>query len=100
MRRDRYPARGGSHTRGRQRAIDPASHGCSSSRHSLTKAQPLTVDLTFGGFGEFLDDPVALELGEVIDEEHTVEMVDLVLHAGCEQARGLKLALGSVEIEI
>ena len=37
--------------------------------------------------GEFLGDAVALELGQVIDEQHAVGVVDLVLQAGREQAR-------------
>src|SRR2546426_5445137 len=32
--------------------------------------------------GEFFDHAGALELGDVVDEEHAVEMVDLVLQAG------------------
>src|SRR5216684_2851794 len=32
--------------------------------------------------GEFLDHAGALELGDVVDEEHAVEMIDLVLQAG------------------
>src|SRR5437868_983837 len=36
--------------------------------------------------GKLLDDPVALELREIIDEQHAVQMVDLVLNAGGENA--------------
>ena len=40
--------------------------------------------LRLGCLGEFLDDAVALELGDVIDEEHAVGVIDLVLQAGRE----------------
>src|SRR5262245_8245922 len=48
--------------------------------------------------GEFLDDAVALELGQVIDEQHAVEVVDLVLQAGGEQPVRLDLMRLAVEI--
>src|SRR4051812_2301340 len=53
-----------------------------------------------GSFGEFLDDAVALELGDMVDEQDAVEVVDLVLDAGREQALGLDLVGLAVEVEI
>ena len=50
--------------------------------------------------GEFLHDAVALELGDMVDEQHAVEMVDLVLDAGGEQAVGLGQVRLAVEVEI
>jgi alkyl hydroperoxide reductase subunit AhpF len=41
-----------------------------------------TVAGALGGFLEFLDHPVALELRDVVDEENAIEMVDLVLEIG------------------
>ena len=35
--------------------------------------------------GVFLNDAVALELGDMIDEQHAVEVIDLVLQTGGEQ---------------
>ena len=40
----------------------------------------------FGCLGEFLDDAIALELRDVVDEQHAVGMVDLVLETGPEQS--------------
>ena len=37
-----------------------------------------------GGLGELLDHAGALELGNVIDEQHAVEVIDFVLQAGRE----------------
>src|SRR5262249_42497887 len=41
---------------------------------------------SFRCLGELLDDPLALEPRNVIDEQHTVEVIDFVLDDGCEQA--------------
>src|SRR5688500_5267095 len=51
-------------------------------------------------FQQLAQDDVALERGEVVDEQHAVEMVDLVLQAGGEQAlrRDLPLLVLMVEI--
>src|SRR3981081_4811240 len=62
---------------------------------------PLSV--LFGplrGLGEFLDDALALEPGDRVDEQDAVEVVDLVLDAGREQALGLDLLGLAVEVEI
>src|SRR3954468_23503663 len=50
--------------------------------------------------GEFLDDAIALELGNVVDKQHAVEMIDLMLDAGGEQTMRLDLVDVAVEIEI
>ena len=58
-----------------------------------------TVAGALGGFLELLDHPVALELGDVVDEENAVEMVDLVLQNGGQQALGQDLALLPLAIQ-
>src|SRR5262249_59901554 len=49
---------------------------------------------------EFLDDAGALELGDVVDEQHAVEMVDLVLQAGRQQPVRLDLLLVAGKIGV
>src|SRR5687768_3205733 len=51
------------------------------------------------GLGELLEDHVALQAGEVVDEEYAFEMVHLVLQADGEQAVQLLLPLLTVAIE-
>ena len=58
-----------------------------------------TVAGPLGGFLEFLDHTVALELGDVVDEKNAIEMVDLVLQNGGEQALGQDLALLALAVE-
>src|SRR5579863_621160 len=58
-----------------------------------------TVASALRGFPEFLDHPVALELGDVIDEQNAVEMVDLVLEHGREQALSQGFARLSLSVE-
>ena len=53
-----------------------------------------TVAGALGGFLEFLDHPVALELRDVDDEEKAIEMVDLALQEGGERALGQNFARG------
>src|ERR1700679_3620208 len=50
--------------------------------------------------GELAHDHVALERGQVIDEQDAVQVVDLVLQAGGQQAVGLYFALDASLIEI
>ena len=45
-----------------------------------------------------LDRAVALEAGQAVDEEGAVEVVDLVLSGGGEQAAHLVLMTGTVEV--
>ena len=52
-----------------------------------------------GHLGEFLGHPVALELGDVVDEQHAVEMVDLVLQHRRQQTLGEDLLLLAVAID-
>ena len=47
-------------------------------------------------FGEFLCHPIALELGNMIDEKHAVEVIDLVLQTGGEQPISFDLVRLSV----
>src|SRR5580704_16767152 len=58
-----------------------------------------TVAGALGGLLEFLDHPVALELGNVVDEENAIEVVDLVLQDGGEQALGQDLAFLALAVE-
>src|SRR5690348_5483696 len=44
------------------------------------------------GLAEFAQDDAALQRRDMVDEQHAVEMVDLVLDAGGEQALGFELA--------
>src|SRR4051812_41074834 len=71
--------------------------GMSPIRVVVAKVRPLAK---LGRLGEFLDDAIALELGDVIDEQHAVEVVDLVLDAGGEQAPGFDLVRLAVEVEV
>jgi hypothetical protein len=50
--------------------------------------------------GEFLCHPIALELGNMIDEKHAIEMIDLMLQTRGEQPIGFDLVRLSLEIEI
>ena len=49
---------------------------------------------------ESLHHHVALELGDVIDEQDAVGVVDLMLQTGGEQAGGLDLMRLALEVEI
>ena len=61
---------------------------------------PLSFGAQARGLGEFLHHAVALQPREVIDEQHAVEMVDLVLEADGEQAVGLQFLRLAVAIEV
>src|SRR5665213_3453684 len=50
--------------------------------------------------GELAQDDAALQRGDMVDEQHALEMVDLVLDAGREQARGLPFADLAMLVEI
>src|SRR5256885_14864353 len=52
------------------------------------------------GLGEFLDNPVALEARDVVDEENAIQVVDLMLQAGGEKARGVNLLGLALAVEI
>src|SRR5438445_12781207 len=60
----------------------------------------LSLRRVLGRLREFLDDAAALEPRDVVDEEHAVEVVDLVLQAGGEEAVRLQLLRLAVDIEI
>src|SRR5438876_6785866 len=49
---------------------------------------------------QFAQDDIALEGGQMVDEENSVEVVHLVLDAGCQQTLGLALADLVLMIEI
>src|SRR5436309_2485374 len=51
-----------------------------------------------GGLAEFLQHAVAFQLGEVVDEQHAVEVIDLVLDAGGIKALGVLFMHLAVEI--
>src|SRR5580704_5201105 len=69
----------------------------------MTAERPRDLSLSLlrralGGLGEFFQHAVALEHGQIIHEQHAVEMVDLMLDAGREQAIGVFLMHLAVEI--
>ena len=47
-----------------------------------------------GSLGEFTDHHFALQLGNMIDEQHPVQVINLVLQAGCQQATRPAFAQG------
>src|SRR5665213_2534924 len=51
-------------------------------------------------FRELAQDDAALQRGDMVDEKHTLEMVDLVLDAGREQAPGFPFADLAMLVEI
>src|SRR3954454_7688751 len=61
-------------------------------------AKPALLRGPLGRLGEFFQHAVALQLREIIHEQHAVEMIDLVLNAGGEQALGILLVQLAVEI--
>src|SRR5487761_38500 len=44
------------------------------------------------GLAELAQDDVALQRRDVVDEQHAIEMIDLVLDAGSEEALGFEFA--------
>src|SRR3981081_1051825 len=75
------------------RASDASNGLISSSPRSANLSYPASSRFLFGplrGLGEFLDDALALEPGDMVDEQDAVEVVDLMLDAGREQAFGLR----------
>ncbi len=52
------------------------------------------------GLQELAQDDVALQRRQVIDEQHAVKMVDLMLHAGGEQTLGGQFPRDVVLVEI
>ena len=59
--------------------------GIAVSRSLMRKRAGAGLFRALCGLGELLQNPVALQLRQVVDEQHAVQMVDLVLDAGCEQ---------------
>src|SRR5262245_41026887 len=56
--------------------------------------------LALGRLGKFLDHPLALEPRDMVDEQHAVEMIDLVLQAGGKEPARLQLLLAAIDVEI
>src|SRR3954454_22427044 len=61
-------------------------------------AESANYSAALGGLRKFLDHAVALQLRQIVDEQHAVEVVDLVLDAGGEQPLGVLLVYLAVEI--
>ena len=59
-------------------------HGEAGRTHESEAESQSRLRLLLRCLAEFFDDAVALELGNVVDEEHAVDVVDLVLEAGSE----------------
>ena len=80
------------------------SNGFTSFRSSLTPRMRLPDHparrAILGELLELLHHHVALQLRDVVDEQHAVQMVDLVLQAGGEQAVGFDLLRLAVAVEI
>src|SRR3979490_2873213 len=64
---------------------------------AMTKMRIL-LRRALGGLGKFLQHAVALQLRQIIHEQHAVEMIDLMLDAGGEQILGVFLMPLAVEI--
>ncbi len=79
--------------------LDKRRHGEIGRAHEHQAERQSRLHL-LGCFGEFFDDAVAFELGNMVDEKHAVGVIDLMLQAGREQAFGLDLVCLTVEIEI
>ena len=71
--------------------------GSSPAMTDMTKLYPL-LRCALGSLGKFLHHAVALEFRQIVHKQHAVEMVDLVLAAGSEQALGVFLVHLAVEI--
>src|SRR4051812_23536844 len=61
-------------------------------------AESANYSAALGGLRKFLDHAVALQLRQIVDEQHAIEVVDLVLDAGGEQPVGVLLVHLAVEI--
>src|SRR3954470_16631927 len=61
-------------------------------------AESANYSAALGGLRKFLDHAVALQLRQIVHEQHAVEVVDLVLDAGGEQPFGVLLVHLAVEI--
>src|SRR5215471_4517274 len=68
-------------------------------RRLLVLGQRLGARGLFRGLLELLQYHVALELGDMVDEQHTIDVINLVLQAGRQQAIGLDLLRLEVEVE-
>src|SRR5688572_7666928 len=64
------------------------------------KSVTLVIRCPLRRLGELLDNARALKPGDVVDEQHAVEVVDLVLDAAGQEPGGLELLLLAGEVEI
>src|SRR5437868_14852792 len=73
-----------------------AGSGPAMTRRDL-RLEPL-LRRALGCLGKFLLHTIALQLRQIVDEQHAIEMIDLVLDAGREQALGVSFMHLAVEI--
>src|SRR5262249_1610011 len=90
------PACAGEEGRGRQGGPGEGATG----RGTDALCRNLVLGGGFAGFGQLAQDDAALEGSQVVDKQHAVEMVDLVLQAGGQQSRSLDLPDLVVIVEI
>src|SRR3954449_11632638 len=79
-----------------------STFGASSSISVTMAPRAITTSTPHARLGElrdFLEDAVLLETAEVIDEEHAVEVIDLVAHRACHQSVSPHLPLDTVAVE-
>src|SRR5690606_41891436 len=69
-------------------------------RSAILDGKPARRGLVLGQLPELAHHHVALELGDVVDEQHAVQVVDLVLEAGRHQPVGFQRPLLAVAVEI
>src|SRR6185437_14475013 len=68
------------------------------SRSSERRCSYPLLSGALGGLGKLLQHAVALELRQIVDEQHTVEMVDLMLDTGGIKPFGLFLMHLAVKV--
>src|SRR5262249_49451858 len=71
---------------------------------SLRNDKMVACPRSLGGalcrFAELFHNAVALELGEMVDEQNSVEMIDLMLQTGGEKPVGLDLEQLSFQVQV
>src|SRR5689334_800159 len=65
----------------------------------MTTEMKQSLHRALGGLGKLLVHAVALQLRKIVDEQHAVEMIDLVLDAGGIEALSVLLMQLAVEIQ-
>src|SRR5271169_273492 len=58
------------------------------------------VGRMLGDLDEFLDHPIALQLREIVYEQHAVEMVDLMLQHGRKQVFGEHFLMRAIAVDV